>query len=247
MGFSLAGLLGRRRAPPAKSHLLEFYGVECDHCVEMHPLMDQLQAETGLTLRGFEVWFNQSNLKLLSMLDKDGACGGVPFYFNKKTRGWICGATTYPNFHAWATGAPHERFLPPPKEEENTRLGAAQSFFARIRETAMERMSVREGGAGGGTSAAADGTKTTGTSGGGMGGASGAAPKMSVPEAGGSLEARAASSQGGGPLGVLRALGLGGKGRGGGILQAPGPAFVEPSPQSQRMGAYTRVLTRRFF
>lgn len=63
MGFSLAGLLGRRRAPPAKSHLLEFYGVECDHCVEMHPLMDQLQAETGLTLRGFEVWFNQSNLK----------------------------------------------------------------------------------------------------------------------------------------------------------------------------------------
>lgn len=63
MGFSLAGLLGRRRAPPTKSHLLEFYGVECDHCVEMHPLMDQLQAETGLTLRGFEVWFNQSNLK----------------------------------------------------------------------------------------------------------------------------------------------------------------------------------------
>lgn len=63
MGFSLAGMLGRRRAPPTKSHLLEFYGVECDHCVEMHPLMDQLQAETGLTLRGFEVWFNQSNLK----------------------------------------------------------------------------------------------------------------------------------------------------------------------------------------
>lgn len=63
MGFSLAGMLGRRRAPPTKSHLLEFYGVECDHCVEMHPLIDQLQAETGLTLRGFEVWFNQSNLK----------------------------------------------------------------------------------------------------------------------------------------------------------------------------------------
>lgn len=208
MGFSLAGLLGRRRAPPTKSHLLEFYGVECDHCVEMHPLMDQLQAETGLTLRGFEVWFNQSNLKLLSMLDKDGACGGVPFYFNKKTRGWICGATTYPNFKAWATGAPHERFLPPPKEEENTRLGAAQSFFARIRETAMERMSVREGGAA--AASAADSTTAGGE------GAGGAAPKMSSPDAAGSLEARAAGSHGGGPLGVLRALGLGGKARGGG-------------------------------
>lgn len=216
MGFSLAGLLGRRRAPPTKSHLLEFYGVECDHCVEMHPLMDQLQAETGLTLRGFEVWFNQSNLKLLSMLDKDGACGGVPFYFNKKTRGWICGATTYPNFHAWATGAPHERFLPPPKEEENTRLSAAQSFFARIRETAMERMSVREGGAAAAPAADGGSTPAAGRGGGGAGAAAGAAPKMSPPDAGGSLEARAAGSAGGGPLGVLRALGLGGKSRGGG-------------------------------
>jgi len=63
MGFALRNPFARRRAPATKSHLLEFYGVECDHCVEMHPLIDQLQAETGLTMRGFEVWFNQSNLK----------------------------------------------------------------------------------------------------------------------------------------------------------------------------------------
>lgn len=162
------------------------------------------------------------------MLDKDGACGGVPFYFNKKTRGWICGATTYPNFKAWATGAPHERFLPPPKEEENTRLGAAQSFFARIRETAMERMSVREGGAA--AASAADSTTAGGE------GAGGAAPKMSSPDAAGSLEARAAGSHGGGPLGVLRALGLGGKARGGGGA---------PSARAGVCGAHVSGADRR--
>jgi len=179
------------------------------------------------------------------MLDKDGACGGVPFYFNKKTRGWICGATTYPNFKAWATGAPHERFLPPPKEEENTRLGAAQSFFTRLRETAMERMSTREGGgAADGAAGAAAADAAASSSGAGAGGAG--APKMSRPDAGGSVEARAAGATGGGPLGVLRALGLGGNRReGGGLLKAP--TFVPPPPRSAGGGAPARALTRRFF
>mmetsp|Transcript_19336 Transcript_19336/g.33323 ORF Transcript_19336/g.33323 Transcript_19336/m.33323 type:complete len:210 (+) Transcript_19336:65-694(+) len=127
-----------------KSHLLEFYGIECDHCVDMEPLIEQLKDEMGLTLRRFEVWYNDDNLKLLQRLDKDGSCGGVPFFYNKRTQDWVCGATTYDNFKAWAQGFPSERFLPPPKEEEaEGSVNQIKSFIDRIRKEGMERMQSR--------------------------------------------------------------------------------------------------------
>mmetsp|Transcript_8084 Transcript_8084/g.14639 ORF Transcript_8084/g.14639 Transcript_8084/m.14639 type:complete len:193 (+) Transcript_8084:81-659(+) len=133
-----------------RSNLLEFYGIECDHCVDMEPLIEQLKEETGLFMRRFEVWYNDDNLRLLQKLDKEGSCGGVPFFYNKRSREWICGATTYPNFKAWALGQPSERFLPPPKEEEEGKedtstMGQIRSFIDRIRKEGMERMQSRMG------------------------------------------------------------------------------------------------------
>ncbi|KAA8494023.1 hypothetical protein FVE85_3998 [Porphyridium purpureum] len=139
---------------PKNGHLLEFYGIECDHCVDMEPVIEQLKHETGLTMRRFEVWYNDDNLRLLQRLDTNGRCGGVPFFYNKKTQYWICGATTYANFKNWAEDKPAERFLPPPKEgeeeEETSSLGKAKSFIERIRKEGMERMQSRmESGSGG--------------------------------------------------------------------------------------------------
>ena len=83
--------------------LIEFYGTECKHCNTMEPLIERLENETGVKITRIEVWHNESNAKLLQSIDK-GFCGGVPFFFNKKTGKWICGATSYENLKMWATG-----------------------------------------------------------------------------------------------------------------------------------------------
>lgn len=48
----------------------------------MDPLMKQLEEETGMTLRKFEVWYNDDNLRLLQRLDKDGVCNGGTSGYN---------------------------------------------------------------------------------------------------------------------------------------------------------------------
>lgn len=125
-----------------KSPLLYFYGVECTHCDLMDPLMKQLEDETGMTLRKFEVWYNDDNLRLLQRLDKDGVCNGVPFFYSKMKRDWICGATTYPNFKAWALGKPHERFLSPPSEESEV-MGQFKGLFDRLKSTGLDAVRKR--------------------------------------------------------------------------------------------------------
>jgi thiol-disulfide isomerase/thioredoxin len=82
--------------------LIEFYGTECPHCIRMDPLIQRLEEETRLKIKRLEVWHNEANAKLLEQFDK-GFCGGVPFFFNKKTGKWICGSTSYENLKKWAT------------------------------------------------------------------------------------------------------------------------------------------------
>ena len=83
------------------SHLLEFYGTECPHCVRMHALVERLEKEEGLTFDRFEVWHNRENEKRMLELDKD-LCGGVPFFYNTKSNKWICGEDTYEELKKWA-------------------------------------------------------------------------------------------------------------------------------------------------
>ncbi|KAI0564497.1 Thioredoxin-like protein [Gracilaria domingensis] len=137
-------LFNRSKNAPRKekSPLLYFYGVECTHCDLMEPLMKQLEEETGMTLRKFEVWYNDDNLRLLQKLDRDGVCNGVPFFYSKVKRDWICGATIYPNFKAWALGKPHERFLSPPTEDSEV-MGQFKGFFDRIKNTGFQTLRDR--------------------------------------------------------------------------------------------------------
>ena len=83
--------------------LIEFYGIECQHCIRMQPLIERLEEETGLKIKRIEVWHNEANAKMMEQFDK-GFCGGVPFFFNKKTVKWICGSTSYENLKNWALG-----------------------------------------------------------------------------------------------------------------------------------------------
>ena len=83
--------------------LIEFYGTECVHCNEMQPLIERLEQEERIKLERLEVWHNAENAKKMQELDQ-GKCGGVPFFFNKKTGKWICGSADYEKLKAWAKG-----------------------------------------------------------------------------------------------------------------------------------------------
>lgn len=83
--------------------LYEFYGEECPHCQKMRKLTDKLMKEyPGTVVTRKEVWHNNKNMDLVKKCDKDDACGGIPFFFNEKTEGWLCGEVTYEQLKEWA-------------------------------------------------------------------------------------------------------------------------------------------------
>ncbi len=86
------------------SHLLEFYGTECPHCVRMHELVERLEKEEGIKVDRFEVWHNQDNEKKLEQIECFHECGGVPFFYNTETKQFICGEEKYEKLKTWALG-----------------------------------------------------------------------------------------------------------------------------------------------
>ena len=86
------------------SHLLEFYGTECPHCVRMHELVEKLEKEIGVTIDAFEVWHNKENEKKMEQISCFNDCGGVPFFYNTETKKFICGETDYETFRKWGKG-----------------------------------------------------------------------------------------------------------------------------------------------
>ena len=67
----------------------------------MDPLVERLKDEMALKVDQLEVWHNEANAKLMREYDK-GYCGGVPFFYNKKTGNWICGSSDYERLKQWA-------------------------------------------------------------------------------------------------------------------------------------------------
>ncbi len=83
--------------------LIEFYGRECPHCHRMDSLVVKLEKEEKVKVEKMEVWHDEKNAALFQKTDQ-GKCGGVPFFFNRKTQQFICGETDYRGLKAWATG-----------------------------------------------------------------------------------------------------------------------------------------------
>lgn len=84
--------------------LLEFYGKECPHCITMMPIVAQVEQELGITIERFETWHDAENEKLRKEKDVGGACGGVPFFINEESGKTLCGASSYEELKAWASG-----------------------------------------------------------------------------------------------------------------------------------------------
>jgi thiol-disulfide isomerase/thioredoxin len=95
--------MAEKKEEKFEGNLLEFYGTECVHCRFMNPLIERMEAETGLKVKKMEVWHNERNAQLLQQIDRD-FCGGVPFFFNVKTGKWICGSASYEKLKEWALG-----------------------------------------------------------------------------------------------------------------------------------------------
>ena len=86
----------------AEDDLLFFYGTECTHCHTMDPLVERLEKELKVKFKRLEVWHNSANAQLMEQYDR-GYCGGVPFFFNKRTGKWICGEVPYDQLKKFAS------------------------------------------------------------------------------------------------------------------------------------------------
>jgi thiol-disulfide isomerase/thioredoxin len=45
----------KQKQPVGEPYLLEFHGTECDHCVDMLPLVHKIEKELGVTMLKLEV------------------------------------------------------------------------------------------------------------------------------------------------------------------------------------------------
>lgn len=91
------------------SHLIEFYGETCPHCISMKPVVAQLEKDLGVTIEKLEVWNNLENKAVMEKYyDLIGeACGGypgVPAFLNTETKQALCGEQEPDNLKIWATG-----------------------------------------------------------------------------------------------------------------------------------------------
>ena len=65
--------------------------------------LEKLEKEEGIKITKLETWHDSKNAELLKKYD-DGKCGGVPFFYDEKTKKFICGSVDYEEFKKWAKG-----------------------------------------------------------------------------------------------------------------------------------------------
>ncbi len=67
----------------------------------MVPLVERLEEEEKVQVSKLDVWHHEENARFMKQFDK-GYCGGVPFFYNRRSGKWLCGATDYERLKAWA-------------------------------------------------------------------------------------------------------------------------------------------------
>lgn len=84
-----------------------FIGTECPHCESMRPLLAKLTFDTGLVIEERDTWKNKSDYRLMENYQEvvgDKDCDGIPFFYNTKTDGYLCGEVNYKTLKKWAEG-----------------------------------------------------------------------------------------------------------------------------------------------
>lgn len=89
--------------------IIEFYGTECPHCLQMKPLVERLEKETKVKITKLEVWHNEENAHLMQhyaapLLHACGGVLGVPVFYNETTKKALCGEQSYEVLKGWALG-----------------------------------------------------------------------------------------------------------------------------------------------
>lgn len=93
--------------------LLFFYRTSCPFTARVRPelkcLEEHLKTEGRIKhrLKKFEVERDPAGMQLLNEVDK-GLCGGVPFFFNKRTGAYVCGARRCEDLKRWASNIKEE-------------------------------------------------------------------------------------------------------------------------------------------
>ena len=82
--------------------LIEFFGKECPHCIQMHPIIEKLKGE-GIAIEQYEVWHDPKNAAKMEQYDR-GYCGGVPFFVNTTSKKFVCGGMAEKDLRAWVAG-----------------------------------------------------------------------------------------------------------------------------------------------
>jgi hypothetical protein len=119
----------------------------------MKPVMRKLEKKLGTRILKYEVWNDPAAYKLMQFLDKNPSgksqCGGLPFFYNRRTGAVVCGATTEANLENWARGRKHAVVLTPPPSAEQCGAPASPSlffFFVAIYPTRRIAVSARATG-----------------------------------------------------------------------------------------------------
>ena len=74
----------------------------------------------------------------------------MPFFYNKRSKQFICGATTYENLKTWALGKTCEEFAPPPeleklaREQQEGPMNKVQALMAEVTAKAKAMMDERQ-------------------------------------------------------------------------------------------------------
>jgi len=89
------------------ANLLMFHGRECPHCKKMMPLVEKLEAETGVRFDKREVWHEEANADLMRSYKPIIApkCGGqlkVPAFLSVEAQDAVCGEMEYEKLKEWA-------------------------------------------------------------------------------------------------------------------------------------------------
>jgi hypothetical protein len=75
----------------------------------MEPIVKAVEKKLNKRILRFNVG-KKRNAELLECLDSKNQCSGLPYFYNRKTHDFICGATTFSNLFNWATNAPFDPF-----------------------------------------------------------------------------------------------------------------------------------------
>jgi len=78
------------------SHIIEFYGETCPHCLSMKPTIRELETELDGEITKLEVWNHEENKATMKKYESiiSEACGGfaaVPSFVNTLTGQALCG------------------------------------------------------------------------------------------------------------------------------------------------------------